>query len=93
MMSPAKIAGAACVMSAAREEKRLRNKIHEALLTDEAMVCILDDLFGRENYAYDPQNDVWVTPDRDHDGPGRFFIVVQRGGDWRKVVIPAAVLQ
>jgi hypothetical protein len=76
-----------------RAEKRLRNKIRKVLLTDEAMVRILDDLFGRENYAYDPQNDVWVTPDRDHGGTGRGFIVVQRGGDWRKVVIPAAVLQ
>jgi hypothetical protein len=45
-------------MSAAREG--LRNKIRKALLTDEAMVRVLDDLFGRENYAYDPQNDVWV---------------------------------
>jgi hypothetical protein len=68
-------------------------EIRKALLTDEAMVRILDDLFGRENYAYDPQNDVWVTPDLDHDGPGRGFIVVQRGGDWKKVVLPAAALQ
>jgi hypothetical protein len=77
----------------AREEKRLRNKIRKALLTDEAMARILDDLFGRENYAYDPEGDVWVTPDRDHHGPGRGYIVIRRGGNWRTVVIPAAVLQ
>lgn len=79
-------------MSTAREEKRLRNKIRKTLLNDDAMVCILGDLFGRKYYAYDPQNDVWVTPDRDHDGLGHSFIVVQRGGDWRKVVLPPTVL-
>jgi hypothetical protein len=70
-----------------------RNKIRKALLTDAAMGRFLDDLFGRENYAYDSQNDVWVAPDRDHDGPGRGFIVVQRGGNWKKVVPPTTVLQ
>jgi hypothetical protein len=77
----------------AREEQRLRTKIRKALLTDEAMVKILDLLFGEGNYTYDQKNDVWVTPDRDYTGPGRGFIVVQRGGDWEKVVLPAAVLQ
>lgn len=57
------------------------------------MTRFLDGLFGRENYTYDLQNDVWVTPDRDHRGSGRGLIVVQRGGDWRKVVIPTAALQ
>jgi hypothetical protein len=76
-----------------RAEKRLRNKIRKALLTDEAMIRLLDDLFGPENYTYDPRCDVWVTPDHDHTGPGRGFIVVQRGGDWQKVVLPTAVLQ
>ena len=36
----------------AREEKRLRNKIREALLTDQAMVRFMDNLFGRDNYSY-----------------------------------------
>ena len=74
-------------------EKRLRNKMRNALLTDEGMVRFLDDLFGREKHAYDPQNDVWVTLDRDHTGPGRGFIVVQRGGAWKKLVVPVGVLQ
>jgi hypothetical protein len=77
----------------AREEKRLRNKVRKALLNDQAMVRALDDLFGRENYAYDPANDCWVSPDRDYTGPGRGFFVVERGDDWFKAVLPAAVLQ
>jgi hypothetical protein len=76
-----------------RAETRLRNKIRKALATDEGMIRFLDDLFGRENYAYDPANDCWVMPDRDHTGPGRGFIVVQRGGNWFKAVLPAAVVQ
>ena len=77
----------------AREEKRLRDNIHKALLTDEAMVRELDRFFGRENYVYDPAADLWVTPDQDHIGPGRAFLVIQRGFEWRKIVIPSAVLQ
>jgi hypothetical protein len=75
-----------------REEKRLQNKIRKSLLTDEAMVRELDCFFGRENYSSDQQNDVWVTPDRNHIGQGRAFLVIQRGFEWRKIVIPEAVL-
>ena len=76
-----------------REEKRLRIKIPNALLSDAAMVRVLDGFFGRENYVYDPEADLWVASDRDHIGPGRGFIVVQRGCDWRKIVIPEGALQ
>jgi hypothetical protein len=76
-----------------REEKRLREKIRNALLTDDAMVRELDRSFGRENYTYDQESDVWITPDRNHVGPGRAFLVIQRGFQWRKIVIPEAVLQ
>ena len=77
----------------AHEEKRLRNKIREALLTDQAMVRFMDNLFGRDNYSYDSEADVWVTGDPDHVGPGRGLTIIQRGGAWRKIVIPQAVLQ
>jgi hypothetical protein len=76
-----------------REEKRLRNKIRDTLRTDHAMVRFLNDLFGAGNYVYDQKTDVLVAPDNDHAGPGRGFIVIERGGDWRKIVIPEAVLQ
>jgi hypothetical protein len=77
----------------ARKANRRRNKIRDALLSDEAMVRLLDHLFGRENYAYDPECDVWITLDQDHIGPGRGFIVVQRGGDWRRIVLSGSALQ
>lgn len=76
-----------------RQEKHLRDKIRKGLLTDEAMVRVLDGFFGRDNYSYDSEADVWVAPDRDHVGAGRGFIVIERGCDWRKIVIPSAVLQ
>jgi hypothetical protein len=75
------------------EEKRLRNKSRGTLLTDEAMVRVLDGFFGRDNYVYDQESDVWVAPDRYHTGLGRAFIVIERGCDWRKIVIPPVVLQ
>jgi hypothetical protein len=76
-----------------REEKRLRDKIRNALLTDEGMVQAPDLVFGPRNYAYDPANNCWVSPDRDYTGPGRGFIVMERGGDWFKAVIRPDVLQ
>jgi hypothetical protein len=35
-----------------RQEKHLRDKIRKGLLTDEAMVRVLDGFFGRDNYSY-----------------------------------------
>ena len=77
----------------AREEKRLRDKIRNALLTDEGMVRFLDDLFGRNNYSYDPTADLWIAPDADYVGDGRGMLVIERGGNWFRAVIPAGVLQ
>jgi hypothetical protein len=76
-----------------REEKRFRNKIREGLQSDEAMIRFMDNLFGRDNCVYDPEVDAWVARDKDHSGPGRSFIMVQRGGLWRKIILSGSVLQ
>jgi hypothetical protein len=75
------------------EEKRLRNRVRDGLQSDEAMIRLMDGMFGRKNYTYDPEVDVWVAVDRDHAGPGRGFILVGRGGDWRRTVISGSALQ
>jgi hypothetical protein len=76
-----------------REEKSLRQKIRKALLTDEAMVRFLDDQFGRGNYTYDPEADLWVAADRDRGGAGRGFILMRRGGLWRRIVLSGSAIQ
>ena len=38
------------------------------LMTDEGMNWFLDKLVGTGQWKYDPDDDVWITPDRDHNG-------------------------
>jgi hypothetical protein len=67
-------------------------RIHRWLRTDHGMAHFMDECHGAGNWSYDRDADVWVAPDRRHVGPGRGFYVVQRGGDWRAVVLPERVL-
>jgi hypothetical protein len=67
-------------------ERRLRAKLQ----TDEGMASFLDRLVGPNHWTYDADEDVWVTPDTQHVGPGRGFVVVQRGGAWFRAVLPDA---
>jgi hypothetical protein len=75
------------------EEKRIREEVRKAALTDDGMSRLLDYMFGHGNYTYDPDADVWVVPDADYAGDGRGLIVIRRGGSWYKAVIPEGVLQ
>jgi hypothetical protein len=67
--------------------------LRKILSTDAGMARFLDAVAGPGNWFYDPSDDVWVTPNSKHSGPGRGFLVVQRGGDWFYAVIPAEKLQ
>ena len=71
----------------------LRSEIRKALFTDEAMGRFLDDMFGCGNYSRDPEADLWIAKDTEYVGEGRGLIVIKRGGDWYKIVIPSDVLQ
>ncbi len=66
--------------------------LQKALSTNEGMTRYLDDLLGAGNYVYDPDADVWVTPDPAHTGPGRGFIIMERGGFFSTAVLPEAAL-
>jgi hypothetical protein len=57
------------------------------------MARFLTQLCGPDNWVYDERADVWVVSDTRHDGPGRGFLVLQRGGDWYSIVIPDERLQ
>ncbi len=71
-------------MSKSLIEEVLRAKLQ----TDEGMAEFLDKLFGPNNWTYDAAEDVWVTPYPEHTGPGRRYIVIGRGGNWFKTVVP-----
>lgn len=64
-----------------------------ALMGDAAMGHFMQDVFGRGNYVFDPDGDVWVAVDKDYSGDGRGFVVVERGGNWFPAVIPAGSVQ
>lgn len=73
-----------------RNQQRILGKLRKRLSTDEGMAKFLDALFGAGSWRYDAAEDVWVIPDKDYTGPGRGFVVVKRGGDWFRAVIPEA---
>ena len=62
------------------------------LETDEGMAEFMTECFGPNGWRYDADADVWVTPNRDHQGAGRGFLVVRRGGNWSSVVLPERVM-
>ena len=70
----------------------VRSELQKALSTNEGMNRYLDNLLGAGNYVYDPDGDVWITPDESHEGPGRGFIIMERGGYFSKAVLPEATL-
>lgn len=72
-----------------RRETRAMRRI---LSTDAGMARFLTDLVGAGNWTYDPGEDVWVVPDDKHTGPGRGYMVMKRGGDWFKAVLPDEVM-
>lgn len=66
----------------------VRRRLAAETQTTEGMTRFLDHLLGPGNYVYDPDEDVWVTPDIHHTGPGRGYVVIKRGGSWFKAVLP-----
>jgi hypothetical protein len=71
-----------------KPHRRLDKLLRETLRTDAGMTRFMDALFGEQGWVYDASEDVWVTPNKDHIGPGRGFLVVKRGGDWFGAVLP-----
>jgi hypothetical protein len=70
----------------------VRTELQKALSTDEGMTRWLNEHIGSGNYVYDPDGDVWITPDESHEGRGRGFIIMERGGYFSKAVLPEAAL-
>lgn len=64
-----------------------------ALRTKAGMARFLTRLCGADGWAYDEREDCWIVVDDQHNGPGHGYLVVQRGGNWRAIVIPDEVVQ
>jgi len=54
---------------------------------------LLDRLFGAGNYYFDPIEQLWITPDRQHRGPGRGFWCFRADGSWFKACLPEEDVQ
>lgn len=63
--------------------------LRQMLSTNAGMARFLNELFGPSRWTCDPAEDVWVVAEAEHQEPGRRgFLVVQRGGDWFRAVVP-----
>ena len=72
-----------------KEERRIRRW----LSTTAGMERFLDRFVGIGKWIYDQDTDCWVfRDDRLHDGPGRCYVVMRRGGDWHTHVSPDEVV-
>jgi hypothetical protein len=71
-----------------RQLKALGKRLH----TDAGMAELMNATFGSHGWVYEPPDDLWIAPDPKHEGEGRSFYVVRRGGDWIKSVLPDRVL-
>lgn len=71
-----------------RQLTALGKRLH----TDAGMAELMDAIFGSDGWAYEAASDLWIAPDRKHEGEGRSFYVVRRGGDWIKSLLPDRVL-
>ena len=54
---------------------------------------LLDRLFGAGNHYFDPIERLWITPDRQHRGPGRGFLCIRPDGSWFKACLPEEDVQ
>src|SRR6476646_4384423 len=70
------------------ELRELRRRLQEMVSTPEGMERFLTDTFGAENFTYDPDEDVWVVPNAQHQGCGRGFYIVRPNGTWFTAVVP-----
>jgi hypothetical protein len=61
--------------------------------SDKKMAAALDRLYGPRGWVHDPDGDVWVVPDKQHQGPGKAYYVLRRNCEWRRCVVPEEMVQ
>jgi hypothetical protein len=71
-----------------RQLKALGKRLH----TDAGMAELMDATFGSDGWTYDPADELWIARDTKHEGEGRSFYLVRRGGNWTKAILPDEVL-
>ena len=74
------------------QRRAMTAKLQRAIATH-GIEPLLDRLFGAGNYYFDPIERLWITPDRQHRGPGRGFWCFRADGSWFKACLPEEDVQ
>lgn len=74
------------------QRRAMTAKLQRAIATH-GIEPLLDRLFGAGNYYFDPIEQLWITPDRQHRGPGRGFWCFRADGSWFKACLPEEDVQ
>ena len=74
------------------QRRAMTAKLQRAIATH-GIEPLLDRLFGAGNYYFDPIEQLWITPDRQHRGPGRGFWCCRADGSWFKACLPEEDVQ
>jgi len=59
-------------------DPKIAERLRKLFQDTDQMNRLMDRLYGRDRWVFDPVEDVWITPNK--KGPG--VVVVRRGGDW-----------
>jgi hypothetical protein len=71
-----------------RQLKALGKRLH----TDTGMAELMNATFGSDGWVYDAADELWVAQDPRHEGEGRSYYLVRRGGNWTKALLRDEVL-
>ncbi|MCR9113079.1 MAG: hypothetical protein NXH84_07400 [Rhodobacteraceae bacterium] len=66
----------------------------EQALRDIPIERFLERCFGANHGAfYDPREDLWIVPNRAHEGPGFAFTAIRSDRSWFGGVVPPGAFQ
>ncbi len=69
----------------------VRSELEDLTGTTAGMEAYLDRHIGPGNWIYDREADVWIVPDLSHEGPGRRYALLERGGFYDVMIVPDEV--
>lgn len=79
--------------------RRTGTSVEELRRLEEALRKIpidryLEGCFGKNHGAfYDPREDLWIVPNREHAGPGFAFTAIRSDRSWFAGVVPTGAFQ
>lgn len=67
-----------------RREREHMTRQLRAHIARHGIEHVLDKMFGPGSWRYDADEELWIVPDTQHVGPGRYYYCVRANGDWFK---------